>query len=114
MAANGKSTMCHINIWPMFMTLKYAPAPVALMPSLAWVKIHCESKLLSLTYPVKGAAIDVKNVCTPVIHVSARPPLQAAMKYLPHKCTTMAKKKISTLQRCKEFTKRPTDEVCHH
>ena len=36
--------MCHMSIWPKLMTLKKAPAPVELMPSLAWVEIHCESK----------------------------------------------------------------------
>src|SRR5665213_3608968 len=84
------------------------------MPSLAWVEIHCESKLLWLTYPVKAVAMETRKVTTPVIQVIARPPRQAAMKYLPHRCTTMAKKKISTLQRCREFTKGPIDEVCHH
>ncbi len=106
--------MCHINIWPKFNTLKNAPTPVELMPSLAWVEIHCESKLDWLTYPVKAAPIEVRNVTTPVIQVMARPPRHAAMKYLPHRCTTMAKKKISTLQRCSEFTKSPTEEECHH
>ena len=36
--------MCHMSIWPKFSTFQNAPAPVALMPSLAWVEIHCESK----------------------------------------------------------------------
>ena len=40
----GSRTMCHISIWPKFSTLKTAPAPVELMPSLAWVEIHWESK----------------------------------------------------------------------
>ena len=34
-AAIGSRTMCHISIWPMFKTFQNAPAPVALMPSLA-------------------------------------------------------------------------------
>ena len=29
------------------------------------------------------------------------------MKNLPHRCTTIEKKKISTLQRCMELTKWP-------
>ena len=36
--------MCHMIIWPKLVTLKMAPAPVELMPSLAWVLIHWESK----------------------------------------------------------------------
>jgi len=36
------------------------------------------------------------------------------MKYLPHRWITMLKKKISTLQRCRELTKRPSGDVCHH
>ena len=36
--------MCHISICPKLRTLKMAPAPLALMPSLAWVEIHWESK----------------------------------------------------------------------
>src|SRR5580692_7607614 len=84
------------------------------MPSLAWVEIHCESKFDWHRYPVNAAAMEVRKVTTPVIHVSARPPRHAAMKYLPHRWMTMAKKKISTLQRCIEFTKWPTEEPCHH
>ena len=40
----GSRTMCHMSICPKFRTFQKAPAPVALMPSLAWVEIHCESK----------------------------------------------------------------------
>ena len=40
----GSRTMCHISIWPKLRTFQKAPAPVELMPSLAWVEIHCESK----------------------------------------------------------------------
>jgi hypothetical protein len=36
------------------------------------------------------------------------------MKYLPHRWITMQKKKISTLQRCSEFTKCPIVDTCHH
>ncbi len=35
------------------------------------------------------------------------------MKNFPHKCTTMQKKNSSTLHRCVEFTKWPTEEACH-
>ena len=63
---------------------------------------------------MKAVAIESRNVTTPVIQVSARPPRQAAMKYLPQRWMTMAKKKISTLQRCSELTKWPIDELCHH
>ena len=43
--AIGNSTMCHMSICPKLRTFQTAPAPVALMmPSLAWVEIHCESK----------------------------------------------------------------------
>ncbi len=40
----GMSTMCHISIWPKFITLKNAPTPTELNPSLPLVAIHCESK----------------------------------------------------------------------
>ncbi len=33
-----------MSIWPKFRTLKNAPTPTALNPSLAWVAIHWESK----------------------------------------------------------------------
>ncbi len=36
--------MCHMSIWPKLRTFQKAPAPVELMPSLAWVPIHYESK----------------------------------------------------------------------
>ncbi len=40
----GMRTMCHISIWPKFITLKNAPMPVALRASLPLVAIHWESK----------------------------------------------------------------------
>ena len=40
----GSSTMCHISIWPKFITLKNAPTPTVLNASLPLVEIHCESK----------------------------------------------------------------------
>ena len=48
-----------------------------------------------------------------MIHVSRRFPRQAAMKNLPQRWITMNEKKASTLHRCSEFTKCPTDETCH-
>ena len=36
----GNRTMCHISIWPKFSTFQTVPAPVELIPSLAWVEIH--------------------------------------------------------------------------
>ena len=48
-AAKGSKIMCHISICPVFKTFQNAPAPVALMPSFAWVEIHCESKFDWLT-----------------------------------------------------------------
>jgi hypothetical protein len=36
--------MCHISIWPKFITLKNAPTPTELNASLPLVEIHCESK----------------------------------------------------------------------
>ena len=41
---SGSSITCHSSIWPGSSTLKYAPIPTELSPSLAWVEIHCESK----------------------------------------------------------------------
>jgi hypothetical protein len=38
------STMCHISIWPKFITLKNAPTPTELNASLPLVEIHWESK----------------------------------------------------------------------
>ena len=60
------------------------PRPRLLIPSLAWVAIHCESKLVCTTYPVKAVAIDTKKATTPVTQVRRRP-RQAAMKNLPHR-----------------------------
>jgi hypothetical protein len=42
----GTSTMCHISIWPKFITLKNAPTPTELNASLPLAEIHCESKIL--------------------------------------------------------------------
>jgi len=42
--AIGMSTMCHISIWPKFITLKNAPTPTELNASLPLVEIHWESK----------------------------------------------------------------------
>jgi len=40
----GMSTMCHMSIWPKFITLKNAPAPTELSTSLPLAEIHWESK----------------------------------------------------------------------
>ena len=45
-ATSGSSTTCHSSIWPTLSTLNQAPMPTELMPSLASVAIHCESKLV--------------------------------------------------------------------
>jgi hypothetical protein len=50
---------------------------------------------------------------TPVIQVSSRPPRQDAIQNLPHRCTTMNRKKNSTLHRWVELTKCPNDDTCH-
>ena len=63
---------------------------------------------------MKAAAIEIRKATTPVIHVSRRFPRQAAMKNFPHRWMTMKKKKASTLQRCRELTKSPVDDTCHH
>ena len=70
--------MCHINICPKFKTLNIAPAPVELMPSLAWVAIHCESKFCCERYPVNAAPMEMTNATTPVVHVAFRRPRHAA------------------------------------
>jgi hypothetical protein len=49
------------------------------------------------------------NATAPVIQVSARFPRHAAMKNLPHKWMTMHAKNSSTLHRCIELKKCPTD-----
>ena len=48
-----------------------------------------------------------------MIQVARRRPRHAAMKNLPHRWTTMAKKKTSTLHRCSELTNSPTVDTCH-
>ena len=63
---------------------------------------------------MKAAPTDTTNDTTPVIHVARRLPRQAAMKNLPHRWTTMVKKKTSTLHRWRELTNRPVVEMCHH
>ena len=85
-----------------------------LIPSLACVPIHCASKFVWERYPVNAVTIDARKVTTPRIQVIARRPRHAAMKNLPHRCTTIAKKNSSTDQRWHELTKRPTVETCHH
>ena len=77
-------------------TLKNAPPPVALMPSLACVPIHCASKFVCDRYPVNAVTIEARNVATPKIHVIALRPRHAAMKNFPHRWTTIAKKNSST------------------
>ena len=62
---------------------------------------------------MKAAPTDTTNDTTPVIQVARRRPRHAAMKNLPHRWTIMAKKKTSTLQRWREFTKSPAEETCH-
>ncbi len=109
----GSSTICHISICPKFRTLKNAPAPVALIPSLAWVEIHWESKFCWDRYPVKAAPTDTRKATTPVTQVRRRRPRHAAMKNLPHRWMTMKKKNASTLQRWSEFTKSPALDTCH-
>ena len=42
--AIGSSITCSPYIWPKFSGLKKAPAPVALMASLALTAIHCASR----------------------------------------------------------------------
>ena len=97
----GSSRMCHISICPKSMTLKYAPMPTELSPSLAWVEIHCESKFCCVTYPVNAAPTEVMNATAPVIQVRARLPRQAAMKNLPHRWMTMNAMNSSTDHMCR-------------
>ncbi len=63
---------------------------------------------------MKAVGIESRKQIAPVTQVSARRPRQAAMKNLPHRCTTMKKKKSSVLQRCMLLKKWPTLEPCHH
>ncbi len=43
-STSGRSTMCHMNIWPKFIAFQIDPMPTALNASLPLVAIHCESK----------------------------------------------------------------------
>ena len=63
---------------------------------------------------MKAAPTETTKDTTPVIQVARRLPRQAAMKNLPQRWMTMAKKKTSTLHKCRELTNRPVDEACHH
>ena len=81
----GRSTMCHISIWPKFIRLKNAPTPTALNASLPLVAIHWESKFCWDRYPVKHSTTDARKATTPVIQVRARRPRQAAIQNLPHR-----------------------------
>ncbi len=81
--------MCHISIWPKFITLKNAPTPTELNASLPLVEIHCESKFCWATYPVKHSMTEAANAATPVTQVIVRRPRQAAIQNLPHRWMTM-------------------------
>ena len=63
---------------------------------------------------MNAVPIEPRNATTPVIQVSARLPRQAAIQNLPQRWITMKAKNSSTLHRCRELTKWPTPEVCHH
>src|SRR5262245_59976545 len=67
-----------------------------------------------MTYPVNAVAMEPRNASAPVTQVIVRRPRQAAMKNLPHRWMTMAKKNSSTLHRCRLLTKRPVDDVWYH
>ena len=54
-----------------------------------------------------------RKVIAPVTHTRPRPPRQAAIQYLPHRCTTIAKKNSSTLHRWMLLKKCPTPVSCH-
>src|SRR5215472_2707829 len=64
-------------------------------------------------YPVKHSTTDAANATTPVIHVAARRPRQAAIQNFPHKWITISAMNSSTLHRCKLLKKCPTGLVCH-
>src|SRR5450759_4507304 len=87
--------------------------PTEFSPSLAWPAIHCESKLDCTRKPVNDVPIEIPNSTTPVIHVMARLPRQAAIQNLPQRWITMNPKVSSTLHRWTELTKWPSDEACH-
>ncbi len=57
---------------------------------------------------MNAAAIEIKNVIAPLIHVRLRPPRQAAMKNFPHRWMTMKKKNSSTDHRWMLLKKCPT------
>ena len=54
------------------------------------------------------------KMITPIIHVTARPSRQPAMKYWPQRCSTMKMKNSWTDQKWRLLKKRPTLESCHH
>jgi len=95
----GSSTTCHRSICPGLSTLKNAPAPVELIPSLPSPAIHCALKLDCDRKPVKDVPIEIPKSTTPEIHVIARLPRQAAIQNLPHRWITMNPKNSSTLHR---------------
>ena len=100
-------------IWPKSMTLKKAPIPTELRPSLPSLAIHCASKFCWERYPVKAVPIAIRKTTAPVTQVQPLPPRQAPMKNLPQRCTTMAKKNTSTDQRWTLLKNFPTPESCH-
>ena len=108
-STSGTSTMCHISIWPKFITLKNAPTPTELNASLPLAEIHCESKFDCDTYPVKHSTTENTKATTPVIQVSARRPRQAAIQNLPHRWMTISAMNSSTLHRCRLLQKCPTE-----
>lgn len=93
------------------MTLKKAPIPTVFSPSLASKEIHCESMFVCTRYPVNAVAREARKATTPVIHVMARRPRQAAIQNFPQRCTTMKIMNSCTLQKCTLLVKWPSDEV---
>src|SRR5664279_652754 len=88
--------MCQLYIWPKLVRLKNEPIPTAFIASLAWVEIHWASKFCCETYPVRAQGTATRNVIAPVTQIRVRPPRHDAIQNLPHRWTTITKKKIST------------------
>ena len=90
--------------------MKNDPIPAEFVASLALTAIHWPSKFCCEMKPVNAVTMLTAKITTPTIQVDARPSRQPAMKYWPHRCSTMNTKKTWTDQRCKLFTKRPTPD----
>ena len=62
---------------------------------------------------MRAAGTATRKMIAPVTHTRPRPPRQAAIQYLPHRCTTITKKNSSTDHRWMLLKKCPMLVTCH-